>query len=79
MIGNGSYDPGVVAGSVEKAVKFADIGGPKTVVIVYDDVESDSGEGEDGKDGDQDVGDWETHGERNHRLQCVFYKAIQHG
>ena len=47
---------GVVAGCVKEAVEFADIGGAESVIVVYDDIESDGGEG-----GGQGVGSWETH------------------
>lgn len=61
LVGDGGDDPGVVAGCVKEAVEFADIGGAESVIVVYDDVESDGGEGEEREEGGQGVSSWETH------------------
>ena len=63
LVVNGCDDPGIVTGRVEEAVEFANVGGAETIVVVYDDVEGDGAEGEEGKERSQGVGCWETHSE----------------
>ncbi len=69
LIRDGGDDPGVVAGSIEEAVEFANVGGGESIVVVYDDVESDGGEGEDGEEGGQGVDGWKTHVEGKEMLR----------
>ena len=64
-------DPGIVTGSVEQAVEFANIGGTETIVVVYDDVEGDGAEGEEGKERSQGMGCWETHFKGKQMLQSL--------
>lgn len=70
FVRDGCDDPGVVAGDIEKAVKFANIGGAKTIIVVYDDVKGDGSEGKEGKERGQGVGGWETHVEGKQMPQC---------
>ncbi len=76
LVGDWCDDPGVVAGGIEETVEFANVGGAETVVIVYDDVKGDGGEGKDGEEGSQGEGGWETHFQRKQMLQC-FMKRRQ--
>ena len=71
LIDYGCDDPGIVTGGVKEAVEFANVGGAETVVVVYDDVEGDGAEGEEGKERDQGVGCWETHVEGKQMLQSL--------
>lgn len=41
-------DPSVVAGFIEQAVKFANVDGTEAIVIIYDSLKGDGGEGEGG-------------------------------
>lgn len=72
LVGDRGDDPGVMPGGIEEAVEFADVGGAESIVIVHDDVEGDGCEGEEGKEGGQGVGGWETHFERKQILVTVF-------
>ena len=71
LIVYGCDDPGIVTGGVEEAVEFANVGGTETVVVVYDDVEGDGAEGEEGKERGQSVGCWETHSEGKQMLHSL--------
>ena len=41
---------------IEEAVKFTDVGGAETIVVIHDDVKGDRAEGEEGEEGGQGVG-----------------------
>ena len=68
LIDYGGDDPGIMTGGVEEAVEFANVGGAETVVVVYDDVEGDGAEGEEGKERSQGMCCWETHFEAKEML-----------
>ena len=69
LVGDGCDDPGIVAGGIEEAVQFANVGRAKPIVVVYDDVEGDRSEGKEEKEGYQVVDRWATHFEGKQMLQ----------
>lgn len=77
LIGDRGDDPGIVAGGIKKAVKFTNVGGAETIVVVYDDVQGDGSEGKEGKQGCQRVGGWDTHIEGKQWLQCLSFLTRQ--
>lgn len=69
LIGHRRDDPSVMPGCIQETVKFTNVRGAEAVVVVYDDVKRDGGEGEKGEEGGKSVGGSETHLERKQMVQ----------
>ena len=76
LIDYGCNDPGIVTSGVEEAVEFANIGRAETIVVVYDDVEGDGTEGEEGKERSQGMDCWETHSEGKQMLHSLIRQRV---